>query len=149
VTVVRFADGRVERFGSECINKILGSDQSLRRLFEKNRKLTAQYAHWLDVLNRDPERMPRGGEYYGSGLYFISDDHGSDIMGNGRYVFHPTPDWDKNQGGDRYVQTCSHNEYRAQKLADVTRMIAWLQSEQERIGKFLARLIAKGIASSA
>lgn len=143
VALVTWKDGTSRRFGSECINKILKGDTSLRRLFEKNRKMAERYAHWLDVLRREPEQMPRGHEYYGSGLFFIADDNGTEIMGNGRSQFHPLPDWDKNQGGDRYVQSGSPEEYRMARGVEIARMVEWLEKESHRIAVFLARVVAK------
>ena len=142
VCLVTWKDGRSERFGIECINKILGGDTSLQTLFKKNQKLAEKYAHYLDVLSREPELMPRGSEYFGSGLFFIADDDGKDIS-LGRWCFHPVPDWDKNQGGDAYVQQMTQEVYRTAKLADVAKMVTAIKIEQARVEGFLKKALIK------
>ena len=148
VALVTWKDGTSRKFGSECINKILAGDTSLKNLFNRNRKLATKYAAWAEVLRRAPEAMPRGSEYYGSGLFFIADDAGDDIGFNGRWIFHPAPDWEKNQGGDAYRQrTLTQEAYRAARMGDVAKQLAWLEVEMARIEGFLARILAKGLAA--
>lgn len=142
VAVVLWADGTRQRFGLDCINRVLEGDTSLRRLFNKNRKLAEQYGRWIKVLRRPVEEWPRGSEYYDSGLFFVGDGQ-MDISANGRWQFHPLPDWDKNQGGDRYVQTMTPEAYRAKREQESAEMLAWLEREHARIGAFLARVLAK------
>lgn len=143
VSLVTWKDGTSRRYGSECIGKILTGDTSLRRLFEKNRKQAERYAHWAEVLRREPAAMPRGGEYFGSGLYFVADESGADIVWGGHCQFHPVPDWARNQSGGLYVQCGSEQDYRVARLAEVGKALAWLDAESLRIAEFLGRVLAK------
>lgn len=150
VTVVTFRDGVTQRFGSECINRVLAGETSLAKLVQKNLKLDRKYEAWVDVLSRAPELMPRGREYYGSGMYFLADDSGADIFvgtdparAASKWIWHPMPDWTRNQAGDRYVQEITPEAYRAKAQVDIDAARAWVESQRERIGLFLARALAK------
>lgn len=104
VFLVVYRDGFSAKYGSECIKKILDSAPDMRSLFNKNAKLLAVYQGYLRILSGPVEQMPRGSEYYGSGLYFVADASGKDIFFK-RWVFHPSFDAEKNAAGGRYVVT--------------------------------------------
>ena len=97
VALVEWKDGTKKKFGSECINKILAGDNSLKSLFKKNAVLLRKYQMWLEVLNRPVDRMPKVQEYYSSGIYMIGDDEGRNIVvERGSILFHPDVDLNRN-----------------------------------------------------
>lgn len=90
VSVVHFADGVSQKFGSECINKILNQDNSLKAQFKKNSELLRRYKRYLEILSMPEDQMPidaRG--YYDRGFYFVADDDGKTLC-VGHNFFHPT-----------------------------------------------------------
>lgn len=142
VFVVKYRDGVTEKYGSECINKILAGDTSLKSLFNKNAKLLQKYQRYLAVLNMPEEEMPRGSEYFGSGLYFIGDGEGKDISFDGHWQFHPIYDADKNGAGVHYVVTNPQDRLKRDR-AEIEKGKVYLQKEITRIEGFLARVLAK------
>jgi hypothetical protein len=146
VAVVTYADGLVERYGSECINKVLANAPSLQGLFAKNSKLLKKYTHWLEVLNREPKDMPRGSEYYNAGLYFIADDNGKDIYVDEHWFFHPQFDVEKNAAGTSHVIRDTPEQYAAKNMAEINgrRGKQWLANEVIRLETFLAKILQKG-----
>ena len=88
---VTWKDGTVQKFGMECINRVLNDDTSLKSLFKKNAKLLAKLKDYAEILSRDPIDMPFGHEYYHSGQFMIADSKGDDICYE-CYVFHPIID---------------------------------------------------------
>jgi len=146
VSLVRYKDGTSERYGSECINKILDGDTSLKSLYNKNVKLLKRYRESLDVLRRPYNEMPRGSEYYGSGLYFIAGFDGKDLMGDGCWIFHPIYDEEKNSSGQHYVVTDPAARL-ARCEADMNKAMSFYIAEIERIEKFLARILNKAKTS--
>jgi len=145
VAKVTYKDGIVIKVGMDCIRTILRTAPNLGKLFNKNAKLLQKYNVNLEILSRAPEDMPRGGEYFDSGLYFVGDGSGNDIFGAGCWFFHPIPDWDKNQSGHAYVQKISREEYRTKYMADInsSRGKQFFQFEIARIQGFLARILNK------
>lgn len=147
VFLVLYRDGERQRYGSECINKILAGDTSLRGLFNRNVKRLKTYQNYLRVLQLPEDRMPRGREYFDSGLYFIGDGRGGDVS-FGHWYFHPLYDADKNSAGPHYVV---HNaeEHVAKCRAAIQRDLPLIEAEIARIEKFLGRVIAKGLLQQA
>ena len=103
VFVVTYKDGETQRFGSECINKILAGRTDLISLFKKNAKKLKKYQDYRAILTGGVDDMPRGSEYFGSGLFFIADSEGKDIFLKTHWFFHPLMDLERNAAGDRYV----------------------------------------------
>jgi hypothetical protein len=124
VAVVTYKDETSVKLGCKCFENLLNGDTSLLKLYRKNSKLQKQYALWLEILNRPIDQMPRGIEYYDSGLYMIGD--GSKCLFVGRlregavkvrgeyvngtvadapttYLFHPSSDFNKNLAGKKYT----------------------------------------------
>jgi hypothetical protein len=158
VALVTYKDSTVSKFGSECIKKILAQAPSLRTLFTKNAKLLKEYTDALEVLSRDPHDMPRGSEYFQSGLYFIADSTGKDIHGPGRSYFHPLIDEAKNSDPERIaaIRNNPHSyggvylvedtdKFYAEKLADIngSRGKTWFAGEINRLERFLAAVLNK------
>jgi len=142
VFVVRYKDGVTEKYGSECINKVLSGDTSLKSLFNRNSKLLQKYQHYLAVLNMPENDIPRGSEYFGSGLYFIGDGEEKDVSFNGRRYFHPIYDAARNAANGRYVVTDEAARLLRDR-AEIEQGKAYLQKEIERIETFLARVLSK------
>jgi hypothetical protein len=144
VAQVEYKDGTAQKYGSECINKILKEVPDMRTLWNKNSKLLKQYQDALGVLTRKPEDMPRGSEYFGSGLYFVADSTGKDIQGgkSKHWYFHPVFDQDKNAANGRYVVK-NVEEHRAKCMKEVNQDLPWFKSEIERLEAFLAKVLQK------
>ena len=136
---VTFRDGLRQEYGSECINRVLDAEPTLRSLFAKNSRLLQKRQRALRALSLPDDQMPRGREYYGSGLYFVADEQGEDVMTT-HWFFHPIYDVEKNQSGERYVVTDD-----AKRLAEIRKDIeqgkAWLAKEIDRIELFLAKVL--------
>ena len=138
VTSVGYSDNTTMRYGSECINKILGSDTSLQKLVQKNLKLLTRYQDMFEILSRTPESMPVGSEYYGSGLYFIADSIGNDLHFDGHSFFHPIMNWERNTTQKNYHQE-SAESFKTKELLKITKELPKITKEIERITKFLAK----------
>lgn len=147
VAHVTYRDGLVERYGMDCIEKILEAEPSLISLFKKNAKLARKYSDYIAILTGPADKMPRGREYFNSGLYFIADSEGKDIMFE-RWYFHPEYDAAKNAVGPHYVvkDAAAHVARAAQ---EIERALPKMRAELARIEGFLARVIAKGLATQA
>lgn len=139
VFLVSYQDATTQRYGSECINKILGGDTTLKGLFNRNAKKLQKYQQFLAILSSPESEMPRGSEYFNSGLYFIGNGEGKDVSTT-HWFFHPEYDAEKNTAGGRYVVTD-----RAARLAECRKEIeqgkAWLGKEIARIEQFLAKVL--------
>lgn len=85
--------------------------------------------------------MVRGSEYYGSGLYFIADEKGEDVMGDGCWFFHPLFDQDKNAGGGCYVVEDVAAWQTKQRGEIERRGKAFFVKEIERLETFLAKVL--------
>lgn len=139
---VTFSDGLVQEYGIECINRVLDSEPSLRSLFSKNSKLLQKRQRALRALSLSENEMPRGSEYFGSGIYFVADENGDDVMGDGCWFFHPLYDAEKNLAGGKYVVKDAA-EWRAKQRADIegNRGKVYLVKEIDRIECFLAKVL--------
>ena len=143
VFVVTYRDGSVQNYGSECINKILSNAPDMKSLFAKNAKLLKRYQDYLTILSGPAEAMPRGSEYYGSGLYFIADSEGKDIS-FGHWFFHPIFDEEKNADHQRHVVK---TEWIARCEKEIQRDLPKLKSEIARLESFLGRILFKGMTA--
>ena len=143
VAHVVYRDGAVERYGWDCIDRILAAEPSLKALFAKNLKLASKYRDYIAILTGPAEKMPRGREYFNSGLYFIADSEGADIMFE-RWYFHPTFDAEKNAVGPHYVVN-DPAAHVARCSKEIERTLPKLRSELERIEGFLARVLTKAM----
>lgn len=141
VFVVEYRDGQTLKYGSECINRILDHEPSLRKLYDKNVKTLQRYQRALEALSLPFEQMPRGAEYYGSGLYFIADSKGNDVMTT-HFFFHPLYDAKKNAAGRNYVVTDPADRLK-RCVADIEQGKQYLVAEITRIEGFLGRVLAK------
>lgn len=146
VFVVIYRDGSIQNYGSECINKILANAPSMKTLFHKNAKLLRRYQDYLAILTGSPDSMPRGSEYYGSGLYFIADSEGKDIYIPTHALFHPVFDVDKNASGQHYIVK-SAEQHVAQCMKGIGTDVLKLQVEIARLEDFLARVLRKASQS--
>lgn len=144
VFVVVYRDGFRAKFGSECIRKMLAQAPDMWALFNKNSKLLVKYQEYVSILSGPVDQMPRGSEYFGSGLYFIADSKGKDIAFK-NWFFHPNYDVAKNASGNRYV-VYDPAEKARKDMAEIERGLAGLRKEIERIELFLARVLAKSQA---
>ena len=146
VACVQYKDGLAIKYGMDCIERILAGDTSLRSLFRKNVKLAGRYRDYLDILTGPVEKMPRGHEYFNSGLYFVADSEGKDI-GFGHLFFHPMSDFEKNASGNRYVIKDVPAEIEKFK-AEIDKGVLKIQVELARIEGFLARSLSKAEVSA-
>lgn len=156
---VHLKDGTVFKYGSECINKVLAGDTTLKSLWRKNAKRLQELKHHIEVLSRPVSEMPKGFEYFNSGIFIIIDDNGKSINGSqtGSILFHPEADEAKNAAsqypadgrqqwdGKKYI-AWTPEARRAQALEKIESAKAWINSEIARIEPFLARILAKGLA---
>lgn len=140
VYAVTYRDGQVQKYGSECINRILEHEPSLRTLFNRNAKLLRQYQDYLAILSGPIERMPRGSEYYGSGLYFIADSQGKDISFK-HWFFHPEYDAEKNSNGKHYVVTDDGVRHVAKAVREIEIAKPLIAAEIARLEAFLAKVL--------
>lgn len=140
VALVTYRDGQTQKYGSECINKILDNAPSMRTLFNKNAKLMKRYQGYLKVLSGPVEAMPRGQEYYGSGLYFIGDGEGKEIFFGTHYFFHPIIDAEKNANGEHYVVT-NEAERLKRDMAAIAADLPKIAAEISRLELFLAKVL--------
>jgi hypothetical protein len=166
VALVAFKDETFQRFGLDCINKILAGDNSLKSAFKKNQKLLQRYTRSLEILSMKPEEMPRGSEYYNSGIFMVGGNEfesRGDVWGEGgRVYFHPVIDVQKNLSGNHYRmdgrQTFptkgnpwTPNTPENKRLAYVEEIESgkvWFAKEIERISSFLARVLNNAVAKS-
>jgi len=148
VNVVTLKDGTSQKFGSECINKILAGDTSLKGLFAKNAKLLKRYKNWLETLRLPVEQWPVGSDYYNSGFFFVAATNGEEIRygKSGSSLFHPlhfakpsSPYFRDGAQGDRI---------KADHAAKPELARQYLAAEILRIESFLARIVAKGLAAT-
>jgi len=142
VAQVTYKDGLVQKYGLDCIEKILAAVPDLRTLYLRNAKLLTKYQRYLQILTGPAEDMPYGREYFNSGQYFIGDGNGKDLFCFDSWAFHPLCDWEKNQSGNQYViKDKAASDARCQD--DINRKVIKLRSEIERIEGFLARVLSK------
>jgi hypothetical protein len=150
VARVTYKDGLVQQYGLDCIDRILQATPTLGTLYRKNAKLLVKYRNYLEILTGPVEAMPRGREYFGSGLYFIADAGGKDIFTESSWLFHPVYDVERNgdhersldrrgEGGAVWVKRCQD---------DIDRKVAYLNKEIPRIEGFLARVLSKAGAEA-
>lgn len=140
VFAVTYKDGLVQRYGMECIKHILENAPSLRTLFTKNAKLLQRYNEYISILTGPVDQMPRGREYFNSGLYFIADRSGKDISFH-QWFFHPIYDVEKNQSGTAYVQKCSPAERAAECTKEIEKTVPKIKAEIARLEAFLAKVM--------
>ncbi len=138
VFLVTYKDGETQKYGSECINKILNGKTNLLSLFKKNAKLLKRYKDYVNILSGPVEQMPYGSEYFNSGLYFIADSEGKDISFK-HWFFHPKMNTEKNASGGRYLE--EPNKYMAKCLKDIDVDVSKLNVEIVRIEEFLAKIL--------
>jgi uncharacterized small protein (DUF1192 family) len=144
---VHYRDGSKQDYGSECINKILAAAPSMRTLFNKNVKLLKRYQDYLAILSGPVSAMPRGQEYFGSGLYFIADSNGKDILFDDHFLFHPEYDAAKNIAGGQYlVNDPAARLSRVSK--EIEQGIAKLTTEIARLEVYIGRVVAKAGAKA-
>lgn len=138
---VTFRDGFIQEYGIECINKVLDNAPDLKSLFASNSKRLQKYLGWMQVLNRADAEMPRGSEYFSSGLYFIADEKGKDITGGrGERFFHPVYDEERNSVGPHYI-VADPAEHVARCHAEIELGKKFFAKEIERLEVFLARVL--------
>lgn len=158
VTVVTYADGLRAKFGSECINKILSGDTSLKKLYDKNVKLLKKYTRYLEILSLPFDEMPAEFSYYDRGFYMVTDDDGKAILLD-HYFFHPTkvdadkldvfdgrPTFDMRPFGP-YGAPYTLENWTKKCTGEIEDGKAHLTKEIARIGGFLARVLAKASAA--
>jgi len=144
---VLYKDGLRQEYGMECIKKIMESAPTLAKLFQKNTKLLQKRQRALHTLSLPVEQMPRGREYFNSGMYFIADETGEDIFVQTHWLFHPLYDVEKNAIGPNYI--VHDPEKRAKELrADIERDKVWLKNEIERLEAFLAKVLRSAAKQS-
>jgi hypothetical protein len=172
VAVITYKDGIVHKVGCDCVERILSGDNSLISLFRKNIKLLAKLKSHLEILSRPVDQMPTAREYYGSGIYIISDDDGKDICvgdvnnprSSGCILFHPNVNLERNAtsrypidgramyrikgGKDVWVNHTIENHI-DETIENIEEGRKWLAMRISQIEAFLARVVAKGMATPA
>jgi hypothetical protein len=159
VHAVDFKDGSRQVFGTDCIEKILAGDTSLRGLYRKQVKNVARLNRALDAL-RLGDAAPRGNEYYGSGMFFVTDSTGEAIVWGSGSLWHPTMDAEKNQGGTSYRldgksfyfpwvgrQDNTPENFTLRARSSMARAIPEIEAEVAKIESFLGRIVAKGLVT--
>lgn len=140
VFIVNYRDGFRQKYGSECINKVLAVAPTLKTLFNTNAKRLKKYQDYQRILTGPVDQMPRGREYYNAGLYFIADSEGKDISFNSHWFFHPVVNVEKNAASDRRLP--SVEEFAAKQAAEFKqRDQAKLASEIARLEAFLGKIL--------
>lgn len=158
VTLVSYVDGSAKRYGSECIGRVMQGDHSLKTLFAKQQARAVQLTRYLSILSRPPEQLPRGREYYQSGIFFIGDDgipldpakpEKSDITFGSRWFFHPFVDWSKNQEGlgGRTPLAGTPDQWKQKQMADIHTVIPKMEAELRNVHEFLRRALQKYAAA--
>ena len=142
INVVEYIDGTVKRFGTTCIFRILSGNPSLVKFYQKKQRELATLKNNLEVLNRAPADLPRGSEYFNSGLYFIADDKGKDINGNRCWIWHPAIDWEKNQAGKNYRQE-SREQWARESAEGIQKAREWIEGAIFRAEAFLTKYLEK------
>lgn len=150
VFTVTFVDNVTKKFGSECINKILAGDNSLKTLFKKKQKEAIELAQKIEILKRDPDDMPRGPEYFGTGIYTIGDPNAKLVNGAmpslmwGRVFFHPNIDWHKNQNiTHRPKVTGTADSFRQKELNEIKQFLPKMEAQLNAINAFIAKALQK------
>jgi len=172
VALVTFKDGTAQSYGSECINKILSSDNSLVALWKKNARRVQHLQACLDILNRPEDQLPLGKRAVNdeTGAFrFIADEKGAWMtVGSKRWpsgslhmLFVPTPadiaaakftgakTFDMRDAGRSCWEPWTLENWQAKCRFSIEDGKAWLQAEIERISAFLARILAKGLINEA
>jgi hypothetical protein len=139
VFAVTYRDGETLKYGSECIKKILDHAPDMLKLFNANAKKLATFKRGYAILSGPVGDMPRGREYYGSGMYFVGDGQGEDVFFK-HWFFHPIMDTDKNQSGSRYVQD-DPDGFEAKRLKEIAADLPAMKAEIERLELFLAKVM--------
>lgn len=142
VVTVAFKDGTSSNFGLDCIHKVLAGDLSLKSAFNRNKKLLIKLKAVHEVLSRKPEDMPKGHEYYGSGLYFVCLDDGSQIWLKDGALFHPVYDVEKNRNS-RYYAVADAAAWDANTRAKISAARPVVESEIVRVERFLASVLTR------
>lgn len=166
VALIELKDGTRQKFGMDCINKMLAGDNSLKSVFAKNQKLLKRYTRSLEILNMPIEQMPRGDEYYNSGIFMVGgnelESRGNIYGEGGKCFFHPVIDVEKNTMGSNYpmngLQTFwtkgnawtpnTPENKRAHYIQEIEAGRVWFAQEVERIGGFLARVLNNAAAKA-
>lgn len=160
VTVVVYKDGFREKFGSECINKILSGDTSLKSLFNRNVKRLAKAKRILEIFSRPLDQIPhdRG---YRDGFYMIAEENGGRAICLKHYYFHPTYLVDAHFSGQvehacfgtKPFGTCwiadTRENWEKRCISELEDGKAELRKQIDRLEKFLARVLAKGMLAAA
>jgi len=146
---VNFIDGQKLVYGSDCIYKILAGDNNLLTFYKKKQKLLSRLNEILDVLSRNPEEIPRGSEYFDSGLFFIGNGktiktkHGEkkqDLIHGSRWFFHPIIDESKNLNSDRRRDP---SKFKEKSMDDIKNRIPKIKAEADLCERFLAQYLNK------
>jgi hypothetical protein len=159
VYVVIYKDGLREKFGCECINRILAGDNSLKSLFKRNAAKLKKYQRYLEILSLPEADIPiREEGYFGRGFNMIADDSGRALCFD-HYFFHPTKLGEQVGFSGRQEHVCfgvrpggscwmmdTQENWTDRCRYEIEKGRAKLQAEIARIEKFLARVVAKGMA---
>lgn len=161
VALVAYADGTVAKYGMDCINRVLSSDNSLKRLFKRNSDLLKRYEENLRILNLPEDEMPideRG--YYNRGIFFVAGLDGRAIFGKNLF-FHPTKlDWDRFSNASGCSKTLDMRECGKGCWEEMTpenwaikcrhsigRGRIFFKSEIDRLSTFCARVLTKAASN--
>jgi hypothetical protein len=139
VALVAYHDGTTQRYGMDCINKILATAPTLKTLFAKNVKRLKQLNGYLAILEAPLCDAPRGHEYFGSGLYFIADADGKDIMVDTHMIWHPVADREKN--ADSQYPVKDWDARLANEAKSIAKDITSIKAEVVRIEAFLGKIL--------
>lgn len=162
---VRLKDGTFYKYGSECITRVLEGDTSLLALWKKNAKRLQELKAHAEILARPLDQIPTGHEYYGSGIYIITDEKGKTINGSktGCCIFHPNVDMERNlkssypidgrpgewiENGKRCFGSYTPEVARRSMLEKIEEAKTYIAGEIARIEPFLARILAKGLVKA-
>lgn len=171
VALVTYKDGESLSYGSECINKILSGDTTLKGLWRRNAKKLQHYQACLEILSRPEPQMTIGRRAINddNGAFrFIADENGGWMMGGGvkypsmstHYFFHPMPmdvaaakftgarTFDMREAGLTAWEPYTLVNWQIKCRASIEDGKAWFQQEITKLSAFLGRILAKGLVTS-
>ena len=111
------------------------------------------------MLNRPVEQIPKGQEYFKSGMFMIADDNGEEIHASrtGGFLFHPDVDLERNamseyallqEGESSPYQTSgkmTYAKFQAKSMKGIEEGRMWLKEQVSRLESFLAKVVEKGM----
>lgn len=163
VALVTYVDGERARYGSECIEKVLGKKTTLAGLWRKNARLLKVRQMDLEALELPEDQMNAkpGNGCVGHFIIRNRDDKWVTVD-RGCIVFHPTRfsetakermngecRLDMRSMGLSAWEPCTEENMTRLHRDNLEKGKAWLRQEIAKLQTFLARVLAKGLIDQA